>query len=116
MTTKIENVFSCRTVDLNDNWITTHKDHSLCWLNHTVFRNKESVGAKFRECICYTCRKVARQLLEEVIAEPVSFKREKRIRKKKNEINLFSKHLRARSRSHSALPTQPPGSGCFMVK
>lgn len=65
MLVKPANVFGM-PVELDDNWIVEHKDHSLCWMNHTVFDKKKKTGARFRECICYTCRKVARQLLTEV--------------------------------------------------
>jgi hypothetical protein len=53
-------------VELTDNWINEHREHSLCWMNHTVFQKKKSAGQRFKECICYTCRKVARQLIGEV--------------------------------------------------
>jgi len=35
-------------------------------MNHTVFDKKEKIGRIFRECICYTCTAVARQLLGEI--------------------------------------------------
>ncbi len=51
--------------ELNDAWLSNHQDHSLCWLTHTVFQKKKG-GQKFKECICYTCRKTARELLNKV--------------------------------------------------
>lgn len=55
-----------KPTELDDAWIENHKGHSLCWMNHTIFAKAEKNGTKFRECICYTCRKVARQLLGQV--------------------------------------------------
>lgn len=65
MLAKPANLFGS-PVELNDAWIATHKDHSLCWMNHTVFDKKEKIGRIFRECICYSCTKIARQLLGEI--------------------------------------------------
>jgi hypothetical protein len=61
--------------ELNDIWIQDHKDHSICWLKHTI------AGTKFKECICYTCSQTARELLD----KPVVIEKKKRIRKKKRE-------------------------------
>lgn len=63
---------------LTENWLIEHKDHSLLWHVHTVFNGKR--GVKYRECKCYTCRKVARLKLEDVRAkvEPMPPKESRR--------------------------------------
>jgi hypothetical protein len=79
-------------VELNDAWIADHKDHSLCWMNHTVFDKKEKIGSIFKECICYSCLKVARQLLGEIgeIQAPAAEKKAKAKHKSKKRIeNIF---------------------------
>ena len=87
MLAKPENLFSS-PVELNDEWMAAHKDHSLCWMNHTVFDKKEKIGRIFRECICYSCTNIARQLLGEIgeIQTPVV----KKCKSKRNRIeNVF---------------------------
>lgn len=73
---------------LDDNWIANHNDHSLCWMNHTVFDKKEKIGRRFKECICYTCRKSARQLLGEV-DETLAPVAEKNSKKKRIDVVAF---------------------------
>jgi hypothetical protein len=73
---------------LDDKWIANHKDHSLCWMNHTVFDKQEKTGRKFKECICYTCRKAARQLLGEV-NEKLAPVAEKNSKKKRIDVVAF---------------------------
>jgi hypothetical protein len=71
--------------DLDESWLNEHKDHSLCWMSHTVFEKKKKSGMKFRECICYTCNKSARQLIEEVdVIKAQVIEKKKRSRKKSN--------------------------------
>jgi hypothetical protein len=53
-------------VELNNQWLNTHKDHMLSFMNHTIFEKKKKIGQKFKECKCYTCNEVARKLLSEV--------------------------------------------------
>lgn len=53
-------------VELNNQWLNDHKEHMLSFMNHTIFDNKKKIGQKFKECKCYTCNEVARQLLSEV--------------------------------------------------
>jgi hypothetical protein len=68
---------------LNDKWLIEHSQHSLLWSVHTVFNGKH--GVKYRECRCYTCRKIAQLKLEEVCAESqpmLQRKRNKRSLKK----------------------------------
>jgi len=90
MTTKTASLFGT-PVALDDNWIADHKEHSLCWMNHTVFDKKEKSGRKFKECICYTCRKVARQLLGEVdeTLAPVVEKKKRSSKKKRVDVVAF---------------------------
>jgi 5-methylthioribose kinase len=90
MLAKPANLFS-NTVELNNSWIEAHKDHSLCWMNHTVFENKEKIGHIFRECICYSCTKIARKLLGEIgeIQAPVVTANKKvKVAKKKQKSKL----------------------------
>jgi hypothetical protein len=88
---KIDSLFG-KPEDLDNNWIINHKDHSLCWMNHTVFDKKEKTGRKFRECICYTCRKVAQQLLGEVgeTLAPVAEKKKRPTKSKKKRIDVVA--------------------------
>ncbi len=80
---KATNVFGTPS-ELNETWLSTHKEHSLCWVNHTIFEKKKG-GRKFRECICYTCKKSAREFLNKVadirIPSEKSKKRKKRMTK-----------------------------------
>lgn len=83
-----------KPTELDDAWIEDHKGHSLCWMNHTVFDKAEKTGTKFRECICYTCGKIARQLLgyvNEMQAPTAAEKKAKKAgnKKKKMEVVYF---------------------------
>lgn len=80
---------------LNDDWISEHQEHSLCWMNHTVFDKKEKIGKKFKKCICYTCSKVAQQLLGEVdetLAPLVKKKKRSAKAKKKADMVTFGRY------------------------
>lgn len=95
MLAKPANLFGS-PVELNDAWITDHKDHSLCWMNHTVFDKKEKIGRIFKECICYSCTKIARQLLGEIeeikapITAEIKAKAKRKSKSKRNRIeNVF---------------------------
>ncbi len=72
--------------DLTDDWIIEHSKHGLMWSVHTVFKGNR--GIKYRECMCYKCRKIARLELESVHAErqpvPPKESRKHRVPKKSN--------------------------------
>jgi 5-methylthioribose kinase len=73
MLVKSANLFGS-PVELDDAWIADHKDHSLCWMNHTVFDKKKNISHIFKECICYSCTKIARKLIGDIgqIKAPVT--------------------------------------------
>jgi hypothetical protein len=55
-------------VPLKEDWLEKHKDHMLVWVRHTIFDGKQ--GVEYKECRCYTCTKVAREVICEVSTAP----------------------------------------------
>jgi hypothetical protein len=70
---------------LTEIWIEEHKNHSLSWLEHTVWSDDKRIGTRFKEGRCFICGAVAREPLGEVHREAVPAYKEKRIRKRVGE-------------------------------
>jgi len=90
MLAKKENLFGS-PVELDESWIAAHTGHSLCWMNHTVFDKKKNIGHIFKECICYSCTKIARQLLGEIGQAQVPVTAEKKTKVIKNKVSKRSR-------------------------
>lgn len=77
-----------RAAELTEDWLSAHEGHQTVMFTHTVFKGKS--GIKYRECRCYTCKKMAREAIGEASAQREKHTPEKntckRGRPKKGEI------------------------------